>query len=225
MDNIRSIFLTPARTMLTQIGMFISSALLLIIILIIGWLISKYIIKPAVTQILKLIKLDTLAKRIEFDTVLAKGGITVSLPEVIGVICYWIAILITFVVALDAVGFLIAANLLNQIVLFIPNIVAAIFILVVGMLVAVTLRNIVKTASSNAGMAQASLLSKITEVVVMVFAITMALGQLQIDTRIIEQTIAIIIGAIGLGFALALGLGCKDIVGKSVAGFIDRLKK
>ncbi len=225
MGNLGEMLVVPAKTMLTQVGNFAVSILLVLVILLVGWLISKFIIKVGVTKILELLKLDKLSKSIEFDDLLAKGGISISLSELVGVICYWIALLITFMVALNAVGLVIAANLLNQIVLFIPNIIAAIFILVAGMFVAVTLKTIVKTAAGNAGISQAALLSKITEVVIMVFAIAMALEQLQIGTTIINTVITIILGSLGLGFALALGLGCKDIVGKSVAEFINKLKK
>lgn len=225
MGILREMLVLPAKTLLVQISQFVSGALLVLIILLIGWLISKFFIKPAVTQILKIFKLDALSKRIEFDDLLAKGGITVSFSDLGGSICYWIAMLITFMVALNAVKIDIAADLLKQIVLFVPNIIAAIFILIAGMLVAVILRSIVKTASSNAGIAQATLLSKITETVIMVFAVAMALEQLQIGTRLIELVISIILGALGLGLALALGLGCKDIVAKSVTRFLDRLKK
>lgn len=225
MGNLGEMLVVPAKTMLTQVGNFAVSILLVLVILLVGWLISKFIIKVGVTKILELLKLDKLSKSIEFDDLLAKGGISISLSELVGVICYWIALLITFMVALNAVGLVIAANLLNQIVLFIPNIIAAIFILVAGMFIAVTLKTIVKTAAGNAGISQAALLSKITEVVIMVFAIAMALEQLQIGTTIINTVITIILGSLGLGFALALGLGCKDIVGKSVAEFINKLKK
>ena len=225
MGNLQEVFVVPAKTILAQLGQFVVGALLFIFLLIVGWLISKFVVKIVVTRVLSFLKLDELSKRIEFDALLAKGGISVSLSELVGAICYWLALLITFVVALNAVGLTIAADLLQRIVLFIPNIIAAIFILIAGMFIAVILKNIVKTASSNAGISQGNLLSKITEVVIMVFAISMALEQLQIGASIIELTISIILGALGLGFALAFGLGCKDMAAKSVTEFLNRLKK
>lgn len=210
---------------LAQVGMFVTSVLLVIILFIIGWLTSKYIIKSGVTKLLKLIKLDDLSHRIELDVILAKGGITVGLAELVGIVCYWISLLVTFVVTLNAVGLTVAADLLQKIVLFVPNIIAAVFILIVGMFAAVLLRNIVRVSANNAGIAQANLVSNISEVVVIVFAVAIALEQLQIGGRIIDLTISIILGSFGLGFALAFGLGCKDIVGKSVGEFLHQLKK
>jgi len=224
MTSWQVVLLEPARTVLSQIGQFLVSILLVLVILIFGWIIAL-IIKQIVTKALRAVKLDMLSDRIELDALLEKGGITLSLSEIIGVICYWLALLVTFMVAINAVGLTIAADLLNKIVLYIPNVIAAIFILIVGMFIATLLRNIVTTAANNAGVAQAKVLSKVVEVVIMVFAILVALEQLNIGIRITELTVAIIMGSIGLGCALAFGLGCKDIAGRYMDEAINKLKK
>jgi len=218
------VLLDPGKAVLTQIGQFLVNVLLVIVILIIGWLISK-VLKSIVTKVLRLVKIDELSDRIELDDLLAKGGIKYSLSEMLGVVVYWLGLLVTMVIAVNAIGLTIAADLLNRIVLYVPNIIAAIFILIAGMFIAKLLNNIVATAANNAGLSQANLLSKIVEVVTMVFAIAIALEQLQIGARIIELTITIILASLGLGLALAFGLGCKDIVGKGVGDFVDKLKK
>jgi len=225
MENVQGVFVDPSMAVLTQVGYLVGNLFLVILILIVGWLISKFVIKLGIIKIAKLLKLDALSRQIELDDLLAKGGISSSLSELLGGICYWIAILITFVIALNAVGLTIAANLLQRITLFVPNIIVAIFILIIGMFTAVIIKNMVKATATNAGISQANLLSKITEVVIMVFAIAMALEQVQIGARIVELTVSIVLASFGLGFALAFGLGCKDIVGKAVAEFLDKVKK
>jgi hypothetical protein len=223
--DLQTIVVEPGKTVLYQIAHFVSNLLLVIFLLLIGWLVSQFVIKVGVTRLLKAVKIDDLSKRIELDQMLSKGGITSTLSELLGEICYWVSLLITFVVALNAVGLSIAADLLQRIVLYIPNIVAAIFILIVGMLSAVILRNVVKTSATNMRITHVNFLSKLAEVVVMVFTIATALEQLQIGARIVELTISIVLASLGLGFALAFGLGCKDLVGKSVSSFLDKVKK
>jgi hypothetical protein len=223
MSNWQLILLEPAKVILTQIGQFLANTLGVIVILIAGWLISKAI-KAVVTRGLRTLKIDEISDRIELDSLLEKGGITYSLSELLGVVFYWLALLVTFMVAINAVGLTIAADLLNKVVLYIPNVIAAIFILVVGMFVATLLRNIVQTAAMNAGLSQVKLLSKAVEAIVMVFAIIIVLEQLNIGIRITEMVISILLGSMGLGLALAFGLGCKDIAGKSVAEFLEKLK-
>ncbi len=225
MDTVNSIWVPSARMVLAQVGQFVSSVLLVLFLILVGWLVSKYIIKNGITKLLKVLRLDDLSRRIELDSILAKGGITNGLSELIGIICYWLSLLITFVVALNAVGLTVAADLLQRIVLYIPSIIAAVFILIVGIFAAVSLRNIVRVAANNAGISQANLVGNISEVVVVVFAVIVALDQLQIGVGIIDWTYRIILGSFGLGFALAFGLGCKDIVGKAVGDFLSKLKK
>jgi hypothetical protein len=223
MSSWQVVLLEPARIILAQIGQFLTSTLLVIIILILGWIISK-VIKTVVTKGLRAIKVDELSDRIELDRLLEKGGISYSFSELVGVMCYWLMLLVTFMVAINAVGLTVAAELLNKIVLYIPNVIAAVFILILGMFIATLLRNIVQTAANNAGLSQSKLLSKIVELIVIAFAIFVGLEQLKIGIRITELTLSIILGSIGLGFALAFGLGCKEAAGKFTNEFIDKIK-
>lgn len=224
MNSWQVILLEPARVVLAQIGQFLVNILLVIIILIIGWIISKAV-KAVVTKGLRAIKLNELSDRIGLEVLLEKGGIGYSLSELVGIICYWLAILVTFMVAINAVGLTVAADLLNKVVLYIPNVIAAIFILILGMFAATIVKNIVLTAINNAGVAQGKILSKAVEIAIIAFAVFAALEQLGIGIRITELTLGVILGSIGLGLALAFGLGCKDIAGKFVNDFTEKLKK
>ncbi|MFH1202523.1 MAG: hypothetical protein V1674_06510 [Candidatus Omnitrophota bacterium] len=215
--------LDPAKIIIAQIGQLLLNLLLVIFILILGWAISK-LIKTFVIKLLKLVKLDELSEKIELSDILVKGGIHYSISELVGVICYWLAILVTVIVAINAVGLTIAADLLSRIVLYIPNVIGAIFILILGMFVARMLTNIIKTAAANIGLSQINLLSKVVEVTVMIFAIIIALQQLNIATTVVALAINIVLASLGLAVALAFGLGCKDIAGKYTAEFIDKLK-
>ena len=223
MSNWQVVLLEPAKTVLSQISQFLVNVLLVVVILLIGWIIAK-IIKTLVTKLLRAIKLDQLSDQINLDGVLAKGGISYSLSELIGVICYWLAVLITFVVAVNAIGLTVAADLLNRVVLYVPNIIAAVFILILGMFVATLLSNIVKTAANNAGVSQAKLLGKIVEVVVIIFALVITLEQLGIATKIIELAITVVLASLGLGAALAFGLGCRDLAAKYISELIESIK-
>ena len=224
MSSWQVVLLEPARNVLTQISQFLVNVLLVIVILIIGWLISK-VVKAIVSKALKAVRIDTLASRIELDKMLGKGGITYSLSDLIGVICYWLGLLVTFMVAINAIGLTIAAELLNKVVLYIPNVIAGIFILIIGMFAATALKSIVKTAANNAGLSQGKLLGQIVEIVVIIFTIFIGLEQLNIGIRVTELTVAILLGSLGLGLALAFGLGCREIAGKFVAELVEKLKK
>ncbi len=224
MNNWESVLLEPARTVLVQIGQFLVNALLVLIILLIGWLISK-LVRTVVSKSLKTAKFNELSSRIELDKLLSKGGITYTFSDLVGIMCYWLCILVTFMVAVNSVGLTIAADLLNKVVLYIPNVIAALFILILGMFVSTLLKNIVQTAANNAGLNQGKLLGQVVETIVIAFAIFVGLEQLQIGIRITELTLGIVLGSIGLGLALAFGFGCQHLAGKFVGELMEKFKK
>ncbi len=223
MEEWRSVLLEPAKTVMAQVGQFVVNILLVLFILLVGWLVSKAV-RVIVVRLLKAVKIDSLSDRIELDKLLGKGGIVYPLSELLGILVYWLGLLITFVVAVNAVGLTIAADLLNSVILYIPNIIAAVFILVLGMFVGTLLRNIVRTAANNAGLLHAQLLSRIVEVVVIIFAVTMTLEQLRIRATIIELTISIILASFGLALGLAFGFGCQDLARKAMNDLIEKFK-
>ena len=88
MSSWQIVLLEPARAVLSQISQFMVNALLVVIILLIGWLLSK-VIRSVVSRALKAVKINELSSRIELDKLLGKGGITYTLSDLIGIICYW----------------------------------------------------------------------------------------------------------------------------------------
>lgn len=218
------IVMESVREMLTRVGGFIPKLLGILVILIIGWLIAK-IIEAFLVRALKLIRLDTLSEKSGTSNFLSKGGIKYTLSELIGILVYWIVLLIVIMTALNAMQWTVAAELLNRIVGYIPNIIVAVFILVLGMFVSTLLGTAIRTAASNAGITQARLFGQIAQVVVIIFAVIIALQQLKVETVLPLNVINIIVAAIGLAFGLAFGLGCKDIAGKATAEFLEKLKK
>ncbi len=217
------VLMEPARMMLGQIGQFMVNVLLVIIVLLIGWIIAK-LIEKLVKGVLEVAKADYWADRLELAGILKKGGVKYSLSEMLGVVAYWIVILITVVVAINAVGLTVAAELLNKVALYVPHVIAAIFVLVLGLFAAVLVKNLVITASTNAGISQAPLLGKLVEILIMVFAIAIAAEQLNIGAKVIMLVLKVALGSAGLAAALAFGFGCQEIAAKYTAEFIDKIK-
>ena len=180
--------------------------------------------KSAVTRFLKLARLDSLSEKIGIANMLTKGDINYTLSEIIGVLIYWLAILVVILAAVNVLELTVAAELLNQIILYIPNVIASIFILVLGIFFASILANTVRTAAANAGVQQARSLGQFTQMIILIFTIVEALNQLRIDTSVIQLIIKAILGALALGIGLAIGLGCKDMAGKYVAQLVDSFK-
>lgn len=195
-----------------------------LILLIVGVIVAK-ILEKIVVRVLKLIKLDVASEKAGVAAFFAKGEIKRTLSEIVGALVYWIIILVTLVAVANALGLTVAAKMLDDIVKYIPNVVAALFILILGVFFATLVGTIVRTAASNAGIGLANALGRLSQIVIVVFAAAIALSQLNIAANIINMVIGVVIGSLGLGAAIAIGLGCKDIAGKYVNELIEKLQR
>ena len=221
---LKELVVAPVKAMLVQAGGFVSALCAVILILLVGWIIAK-LVKNVVIRILDVLQIDSYAERVGVDKILAKGGIKYGISELIGVLSYWIVMLIALVIAVSAINLNEqAAGLLNTIILYIPRVISAIFILIIGLFAASFVNTAIQTAAANAGLEQSSLLGRLAQVIIVVFTVDTSLRQIRIDIRAIENAVVIILASIGLAFALAFGLGCKEIAGKLTQEFLDKIK-
>ncbi len=205
------VLVQPVQAFFTQLMGFLPNVLGALLILLVGWAVAKGI-EGVLVKLLKTVKLDKLADKIQISEILNKGGIKRKLSEVIGIIVYWLVMLVVLIATLNALQLTVAAQLLEHVVAFLPNVVAAIFILVVGIVTGAFLSTTVRTAASNAGVDSSRLLGQAVQTTVIVFAIVAALKQLQI--QLVGEAFLIVLGAVCFGLALAFGLGGKDLAGR-----------
>ena len=218
-----AVVMEPVTAMLARVASFLPTLLGVLVILIIGWIVAG-ILKNVVVKLLKLIQLDTATEKAGLGDVLRRGGIRQTLSELVGVLIYWLVMLMVFMTSLNALGMTVAASLLDKVIMYIPNVIAAMFILSLGIFFSSMIGTVVRTASSNAGITQAKFLGQLTQVVIMIFAIMITLEQLNIASSVLNLAINIVLASIGLAFALAVGLGSKDIAGKLVGDLVNKVK-
>ena len=213
----------PVETMWNNVMGFLPTLVSVIVILIVGWLIAS-LTQKVITRFLKLARLDSVSEKIGIANILTKGDINYTLSEIIGVLIYWLLMLVVFLMAVNALQLTVAAELLNQVILYVPNVIASVFILVLGIFFASVIANAVRTTAANAGIAQARTLAQFTQVIIVVFTIMESLNQLRIDTSIIQLLVKAALFAVALGVGLAIGLGCKDMAAKYVGQLIDSFR-
>lgn len=218
------VFVEPVKVMLGKFAQFVPMFVGFLLILLVGWLVAV-ILKKVLVKVLVFLKIDTLSGKINLSQLLEKGGIRYTLSEIIGIIFYWIIIFVAIATAINALGLTSVSSVIDRMILYVPNIVIAIFILILGLFLSSFLSSVVVAMSVNAGISQSVILGKIVSVTVIVFSAMIALEQLNIAAAIINAVITIIFASMGLAFALAFGLGSKDIAAKIISGIADKLKK
>ncbi len=216
----QSLIITPIREMLTKILGYLPTLLGALIILIVGWIIAK-IIKRLIETLLKAIRFDTLADKAGITGILKKGNLKVTASEVVSGLVYWLVIIMVLVMVVNALGLSEASGVLASLFAYVPNVIAALFVLVVAMFLASFVSGIVRTAAGNANLPRPELYAGVSRWAIIIFAVTIALGELGIATLLVTATFNIILGGVCLALALAFGLGGKDAAAK----YLDELMK
>lgn len=194
------------------IGNALPNILAALLILIVGWIIAKFL-KAGVRRLLTLVKFPALAAKAGIDDFLAKGDVEQSSSDLIAVLVYWLVMLIVLVTAVNALGLEVASQLLNQILLYIPNVIVAVVVVAVGLYVANFVGTLVRTAAANAGIEEAGLVAALSRWALIIFTLAIALDQLRIGRDIVANGFVVLLGAVALAAALAVGLGARELVG------------
>ncbi|MCM8763500.1 MAG: hypothetical protein NC818_02290 [Candidatus Omnitrophica bacterium] len=221
--NWKELLVDPFKEMLARFFGFLPTLVKVLVVLIVGWLLAKFI-QRLITRGLKLARLDVLAERCGIHRFLSKGEIKHTLSELLGILVYWFMLIAVGITVINVLGLTVAQDLFSKIVLYIPKVVASIFILVVGIFFATFMNTSVRTASTNAGISQARLLGQLTQIAIIIFSIAIAAEQLNIGTRIISSLVTILLGSIGLAVGLAFGLGCKEMAARFLQDWLEKTK-
>jgi hypothetical protein len=210
----------PVRLMTAKILAYLPVLFGALVILIVGWLVAKGI-RQLVDWLLKTVRFDILADKTGISEILRKGDLKISAREVLSGLVYWLIIIMVLVMTVDALGLPKASDILASLFAYVPNVIAALLVLVVAMFLASFVSGIVRTAAGNANLPKPQVFAGISRWAIIIFAITISLEQLGIASLLVTTTFNIILGGVVLALALAFGLGGKDAAAK----YLDDLMK
>jgi hypothetical protein len=189
-----------------------------VVILVIGWIIAGLIAK-AVAALLRAVKFNDLAQRSGFAGFVQQSGVRTDAAGALATIAKWFVRLIVLVVAFDALGLPAVSQVLQQLLLWIPNLVVAMVVLVLAGLAANAIHGLVRGATAQAGLGNPDLLANLARGAVWAFAIVVAVNQLGIATTLVNTLFMATVGAVALALGLAFGLGGRETAAQIVAGW------
>lgn len=195
---------------------FVGAVLVLIIGAIIASLLRKVIMKVA-----DLLKLDELAKKLEVKQSFEQMGIRLHIGKLLGWIVKWFFIVVFLIAAADILQWDQVTGFLRDVVLYLPNVIIAVVILLVGVILANFVRNVVKTTVEAAKLTSAAFLAGISKWAILIFSFMAALVQLGIAQDLIRVLFTGLVAMLALAGGLAFGLGGRDHATK----FLNRLRK
>ncbi|MGB7061860.1 MAG: hypothetical protein WBF13_05845 [Candidatus Zixiibacteriota bacterium] len=216
----KELFLEPLKATGEKIIALLPALLGALLILLLGWLLAK-ILKAALVKILVAVRLEKFSARSGLSKFLSRGDIKHSLADVLGTVFFWIVFLFFIDLAADVLKFTLLQNLINSIISFIPRLMVAALIIVIGALLSSFFKGLVRVTAASYSLARAELLGTIVQYLIIFFTLAVALEQLGVATNILVYSVLIIIGALAFGFALAFGLGSREVAGKIVNKILE----
>jgi hypothetical protein len=191
-------------------------------------LIAK-VLSPIVQTFLAGVGFDNVLQRVGLAGVHKKamaGGDAWLPSRFVGNVVAFVVYLLFSIEALNALGLFALSALVGQLAAGLPSIVVAVAILAVALMVATTVARLVREATGSMTEVNSELAAGAAYVVIVLFGATMALEQLNVGGDVVQSAVLIMLAAIGIAFALALGLGLRPLIerwaGNRFGHWVDR---
>lgn len=195
-----------------------------VVIVVVGWLVAS-LVEKGVAALLRSIKFNELARRSGLAEFVAKTGAATDSAGMIAAIVKWFIRLIALVVAFDALGLPAVSDVLRQLLLWLPNVIVALVVLVIGGLAARALSGVVRGAAAEGGLGNPDFLAKVASALVWAFAIVVAVNQIGIATTLVNTLFMAVVGAVALALGLAFGLGGRETAAEIVRNWYGKAQE
>lgn len=207
---------------LTEIGDFFPRLAAAIGILMIGFLVAKAVERAT----------DFVLHRLGFDRWMREGGVTEALERagttldpstVIAKLVFWTMMLLVIIIASNALGVTAVSLLFTELLAYVPNVIAAIIVLVLGILLGEFVKDLVLASAGT--LSAAPTLARAGKAAVILLAAFMALEQLEVAQDILLVFFVAVVGAAALAAGIAFGLGGRDVAAEIARGWYDRNRR
>ena len=189
---------------------FLPALLGAFIILVVGWFVAGLVAR-LIERGLGVVGFERAVEHSGVGEFIRRSGTKRTTSGVVALLIKAFIFLIFVQAAANVLGIPQLTEVLNRIVLYIPNLIVAMAIIVLGALVAKVLAGVVRGSVSELGVGNPALLGTATEYVVIGFAVIAALDQLDIAPTLVTTLLIGLVGSVALAVGLAFGLGGRDV--------------
>jgi hypothetical protein len=204
------ILMTSLREVAHRLALVAPRLLALLTLVLLGWVVAVAVRRLTV-RILRVVDFEARCGRWGLTARLARGGIRQPPAELVGRVMYWTLFLVALLMGIEALELPATTGLAAAVLRFLPNLIVAGVVMVVGWLLADFLAQATLIGAVNAQIAGAPLIAGAVRWLVLVFAGGAALTQLGIAREMVLLAFGIAFGGTVMALALAFGLGGKEL--------------
>jgi hypothetical protein len=190
---------------------FIPNLIGFLVILLVGYVIAK-IVKKVLTKALESAGLDKALHSSDAGEYVEKFSPGAKPSKLIGAVGFWLIFLFVLTAALSALKIPAVTAFMNQVLSYLPNVIAAVVIFVLAAAIAGAIGGVVAKLLGDTPTGK--VVATAVPSLIMVIAVFMILNQLRIAPEIVSITYTALLGSVALGAALAFGLGGRDVAAR-----------
>jgi small-conductance mechanosensitive channel len=205
----------------TRAGQHVPNLVAMIVVIVLGYVVARLLAKLA-TVISAKLGLQVAAERSGLAESMQHTGIKRNVPELVGTVIFWVLMCLFVMAAFNILKLPSLEAATASIVAWIPKVLVATVLVVVGLLVASFVRGVVATSADRLGVSYAQRLANGCYYVLVVTTFLAALGQLGLEFHLLDNVVMIACGGLALGFGLSFGLGGRDVMAGILAGYYLR---
>jgi hypothetical protein len=202
-----------------RLAAFAPNLLAMLVILAVGT-VCAVLLRVVVAFVLKRLGFDHFAERAGIRVVLEKGGITSAPSNVCALVLSWAVFAVFVLLGIGALDLDIAMGLVSEAFTYLPQVLVAAAVLIIGSVVSAFVRRSVLIAAVNAGFAPARLVAQMAYTALMILFCAIALEHLGVGRQIILASFVLVFGGVVLALALAFGLAGRDLAREALEGFV-----
>ena len=197
---------TSLLTLWTGVAGFLPRLIAAVVVFLVGWLIA-HVLGRLAYHVVRVVHLDGALTKVGFRRAWERSGFRLDTPMLFYELVKWFFIIVFLMAATNILGLAEVTNFLRSVLFYLPNVIVAAVILLIGILVAKFLEGLVRASVKAAGLVSANFLGMLTKWAVFVFALLIALAQLKVADDIIKIVVTGLIAAAALALGLSFGLG------------------
>ena len=221
LNNSKNALESSFRQAYEQIAMLAPKVVVTIAVLVVGYVIARLVAK-LIASLSETIGLQVAAERSGLAESMRNMGIRRSVPAIVGTIMFWLLMCVFVTTAFNILGLQKLSDAMGNVVDYIPNLLVATVVIVVGLLVASFLRGVVATSADRVGLSYAEHLANGCYYTLALLTFILTLKHLGIEFQLLNYMILLVCAGLALGFGLALGLGGRDVMAGILAGYYLR---
>src|SRR5262245_13903425 len=215
------VFVNSFQQAFSQIIALAPRVLALVVVLVVGYLVARLVAR-VVEALSDRIGLEKAAERGGLVESMKRVGITRSVSGIVGQLVFWLLMCVFMMAAFNILELEALSVAMAGVVAYIPRLLVATVVVVIGLLIANFLRGVIATSADRVGISYAERLATGCYYVLALMTFIAAFEQLAIKFALLEQVILIAFGSLGVGLGLAVGLGGREVAGGILAGYYTR---